>query len=200
MKRETTPSKVTEKVMQLCNQVVPGLEPDYIPVMVQKWCLPSDCFLNVEKMVREQGGKQVNGWVVWQWVNILIETEAHAIWENSDGKLIDITPHDNNEKNILFLRDDALIYSGKKIKGIKMALTNSALASEIIQIAQEIENIKCEYKPGTEVTIKELQWRLAPFASRQMEIMNIINQDVKGNEFCPCQSGMKYKKCCGREE
>ena len=61
-----------------------------------------ECFPNVEKMVQEYGGQQVNGRAIWQWDNKLVEAEAHAVWKSPDGQLIDITPHDYNEEKYYF--------------------------------------------------------------------------------------------------
>lgn len=137
MQRETTPSQVTDKIMELCNGIVADTEPVYIPVEVKEWCLPGECFPNVQRMIQEQGGKQINGWVIWQWANVLIEAEAHAAWENPEGNLIDITPHDNGESKILFLRDDSMVYSGEQIGNIRMALTGSPLAAELIDLSEK---------------------------------------------------------------
>ena len=61
MKKETTPAKVTDKIMELCSRIVPDVEPEYVPVAGQEWSRRRECFPNVERMVREQGGQQVNG-------------------------------------------------------------------------------------------------------------------------------------------
>lgn len=196
MKRETTPVRISDRIMELCGQVVPGVEPVYIPVAVQPWCLPRECFPNVKRMVKVQGGCRVNGWAVWQWANILVETEAHAVWESLEGTLIDVTPHDYGEKSILFLRDSSMVYTDQNIKSVKMALTNSPLIAELIQLSTQTEAVMCDYKPGTEIPIEELQRRLAPMSIRQNEIMSRIYQTVGRNDPCPCQSGLKYKKCC----
>lgn len=193
MKRETTPDKVTDKVMELCCRIVPDADPVYLPVVTQEWSLPSECFPNVQRMVQEQGGKQVNGWVVWQWVNILVEAEAHAVWENLEGQLIDITPHDNGEREILFLRDDDMVYQGNTIASIRLALTSSQLVAEFIWLMNERDRIMCE-TPGRLCSIPKPMW------DRIEEIKAMFHEEVRGNEFCPCQSGLKYKKCCGKEE
>ncbi|WP_416386047.1 SEC-C metal-binding domain-containing protein [Anaerocolumna aminovalerica] len=33
---------------------------------------------------------------------------------------------------------------------------------------------------------------------RLMEIEQMLNHRVGRNDPCPCQSGIKYKKCCGK--
>lgn len=198
MKHETTPAKITEKILELCNMVVPEATPEYIPVEAQTWGSPMECFPNVQRIVREQRGTQINGWAIWQWANILIEAEAHSVWESPEGKLIDITPHDYGEKEILFLRDYSMVYSGQNIRNIRCALTNSPLVAEYIGLSEQIEAIMCSYKPGTEIPLVELQFRLLPLRERIVAITTALNQKASPNSFCPCQSGLKYKKCCGR--
>lgn len=193
MKRETTPVKVTDKIMELCGGIVEGTEPVYLPVEAPEWSLPSECFPNVQRMVREQGGKQINGWAIWQWANVLVEAEAHAVWDSPEGKLIDITPHINGEREILFLRDDDMVYQGNTIASIRKALTSSQLVAEFIWLMNERDRIMCE-TPGRMCSIPKPMW------DRIEEIKAMLHEEVRGNEFCPCQSGLKYKKCCGKEE
>lgn len=192
MKRETTPLRVTDKIMELCSGIVPDVKPEYIPVAVQEWSLLNECFPNVERMVQEQGGQQVNGWAVWQWANILVEVEAHSVWQNPEGELIDITPHVNGENEILFLRDDDMVYKGNTIASIRLALTSSQLVAEFIWLMNERDRIMSETL-GRMCSIPKPLW------DRIEEINAMLHEDVRGNEFCPCQSGLKYKKCCGRE-
>lgn len=199
MNRETTPAKITDKIMELCNGIVHGEVPQYVPVKPQEWSRPMECFPNVEQMVREYGGQQVNGRVIWQWSNVLVEAEAHAVWKSLDGQLIDITPHDNGEEQILFLCDESMVYSGEQIGNIRLALTGSPLAAELIELSEKTEEIMREYKPGTKISVTELQRELAPLASRRQELMMLLNRKAERNEPCPCMSGLKYKKCCGKE-
>lgn len=182
----------------MCNKVVPEAEPIYVSVKVAVWSRLHECFPNVERMVQEQGGQQINGWAIWQWANILVEAEAHSIWQSSEGELIDITPHDNGEKQILFLRDNSMAYSEQQIGNVRLAITASPLAAELIELSQKTEAVMSEYKPGEEIPVEELQKRLAPMAARKQVIVAQINKKVGRNDLCPCMSGLKYKKCCGR--
>lgn len=199
MNRETTPIKVTDKIMELCRGIVPDVEPIYVPVEVAEWSLMNECFPNVQRMVREQGGQQVNGWAIWQCANILAEAEAHSVWQNPEGELIDITPHVNGESQVLFLRDDTMVYSGQSIRNVRLALTGSPLAAELVDLGDEIDVVMCSYKPGTEIPLSELRRRLLPLKERREAIVGMLNQKADRNDPCPCQSGLKYKKCCGRE-
>lgn len=191
MKRETTPEKITDKVMELCNRTVSGAVPVYVPVEAAGWSQPHECFPNVRRMVQEQGGRQVNGWAVWQWANIVVTLEAHAVWESPEGKLVDITPHDCGERDILFFRDDGVVYSGKPIGSIRQPLTGSPLVAELIELLNERDRIMST-APGRLCEMpKSLLVRI-------MQIQETLHREVGRNDPCPCQSGLKYKKCCGR--
>lgn len=43
MKRETTPIRVTDKIMELCSGIVPDAKPEYVSVKAQKWSRPREC-------------------------------------------------------------------------------------------------------------------------------------------------------------
>ena len=105
---------------------------------------------------------------------------------------IDITPHINGEREILFLRDDDMVYQGNTIASIRKALTSSQLVAEFIWLMNERDRIMCE-TPGRLCSIPKPMW------DRMEKIRDMLHEEVRGNEFCPCQSGLKYKKCCGRE-
>lgn len=124
MKSETTPAKVTDKIMELCSRAVPGVEPAYVPVEAQEWSLPNECFPNVRQMVQERGGQQTNGWAIWQWANVLVEAEAHSVWRSPEGELVDIAPHKNGETEILFLADPDMIYDNNTIASVLLDLNS----------------------------------------------------------------------------
>ena len=191
MKRETTPAKITDKIMELCSSAVLGAAPVYIPVEAAGWGLMNECFPNVQRMVREHGGQQVNGWAVWQWANISVMLEAHAVWESLEGKLVDITPHDCGERETLFLRDDRGVYSGKPIGSIRQPLTGLSLVAELIGLLNERDRIMCASADRTYALPKEMYLRI-------MQIQEMLHREVGRNDPCPCQSGLKYKKFCGR--
>ena len=182
----------TDKIMELCSSAVPGAAPFYIPVEAAGWGLMNECFPNVRRMIQEHGGQPVNGWAVWQWANISVTLEAHAIWESPEEKIVDITPHDCGEREILFLRDDRVVYAGKPIGSIRQPLTGSPLVAELIGLLNERDRIMCASVDRTYDVPKEMYLRI-------MQIQEMLHREVGRNDPCPCQSGLKYKKCCGRE-
>lgn len=155
--------------------------------------LINECFPNVSSVVSTLGGKLVNGWAIWQWANIMIEAEAHAIWEAPDGKLIDVTPHINHEERILFLPDDTIYYTVTPIPNQRIALTSSPLVAELISLFNQRDQIAATSKGDTYSIPLHLY-------NRMTELQQILHQAAGRNDPCPCGSELKYKKCCGRYE
>ncbi len=69
--------------------------------------LSGECFYNVARMIKENGGGYVLGWMIWE-DQIHIEAEVHCLYKDKNGKISDITPRVDGEKNILFLKDSTV--------------------------------------------------------------------------------------------
>jgi hypothetical protein len=192
MGKVTTPCIIIPQIRELC-QSISEYEPVYVEVKADPRSLINECFPNVDTYVKEHGGQSVLGRCIWKRANVLIEAEAHAVWKSPSGDMVDVTPHINREPSILFLVDSKMIYDGNCIPNIRKALTSSPLVAEFINLFNERDLIAAESKEST--------FSLpADIVRRMFEIEQILNQRVGRNDPCPCQSGMKYKKCCGRYE
>jgi len=124
--------------------------------------------------------------------NILIEAEAYAVWKSPEGRMVDITPHNHGEDRILFLPDKRVIYkNNQNIANIRQELTSSPLVERLIYLYNERVRTMCS-TPGDKYSISKL------IVMEINQIQYMLHQEVKGNEFCPCRSGLKYKKCCGK--
>lgn len=194
---ETTPNMITEDILKLCKQINKNT-PIYVPVVPAAGTEINECFGNVEKVVKQRGGIAVNGWVIWKMANILVEAEAHSVWKSENGELIDVTPHLEHESQILFLPDDKLKYNEENIGNIRMALTESKLVKEYIELNNEFFNILQKYKPHEKIYLCDLPERYFEIQNRLAELNALFKTKVGRNDKCPCGSGMKYKKCCGR--
>lgn len=190
MIRETTPSLITEQILHLCEMVVPGGVPYYVDVDPWPYSKPNNCFQNVSNCIQQYGGTRVLGRAIWQFANILVEAEAHAIWKAPDGQVLDISPHSYGEKKILFLLDPTMVYKDIIIPNVRLALTDSPLVKEFIDLGNEKDRILAT---GQNDTVK-----LQPLIYRYNQITRTLHTEVERNERCPCQSGDKYKKCCGK--
>jgi hypothetical protein len=130
------------------------------------------------------------GWMIWIRPNILLNAAAHAIWVSETDEKLDITP--KYEDKILFLHDDTLAFSGYRIGSKYKALTASPLVEEFIRLLEKQSEIISQ----TATTQVHLSYPLG-LSERLNEINLTFNRKAGRNEQCPCQSGLKYKKCCG---
>lgn len=183
---ETTPKGISSDIVNCASIISPNQTMSYVTVVSNSLGNNSNCFINVSLVVNKLGGKAVMGWAVWQWANIMIEFEAHAIWETPEGEYLDVTSHET-ETAILFLPDPSVVYSGKVIPSKRFPLSSSPLVAEMISL-QETKDyfLSRNEKPDEQILYKLIS------------INQQLKKDVGRNDLCPCQSGMKYKNCCGR--
>src|SRR4051812_23813353 len=100
----TTPVSITPAVVDLCRKIRTGTMPVFVPVSAVAGYPPNECYVNVDQHVRLHGGEVAYGWMIWESSGVIVEGVFHAVWKNGD-ELIDVTPKDDGEKQILFLRD-----------------------------------------------------------------------------------------------
>jgi hypothetical protein len=105
----TVPRAITPAVLQFCASIS-SAEPVFIRSVPMKRAVTSFCFDNVAQKVRERGGSIAYGWAIWHLPHLYFEAEHHAVWRNSLGNLIDITPQLSVRKRMLFIRDENAIY------------------------------------------------------------------------------------------
>ncbi len=198
MRKETTPMEITTQIRNYCMEISDSA-PVYVIVSPAPGMTPQNCFQNVSSLVEQVGGKQVNGWAIWQFANVYIYLEAHSVWQNDVGTLIDPTPHTDGEERILFLPDNKIVYEGRKIPGKRMPLTDSPLAKEYVALLTEMEDYIIHGFNGKKISPEDPSYpRLSYAYKRSKELCAIFRANVNRNDPCPCCSGLKYKKCCGR--
>jgi len=114
---EVLPVELTDKVREMCLKVSDGGEPQFVPVRPAADAVVRECYLNVGRCVQaDPQGKMVYGWQVW------IEKEGrylnfvhHAVFQNGHGELLDPTPAEDGEAQILFVPDARRVYEGHLI-------------------------------------------------------------------------------------
>lgn len=191
---ETTPVKITEPIKRFCKTIVGKKEnePVFINVQPHERSREQHCFENVSEMISRNGGLQINGWLIWQRGNMYLYAEAHSVWMNDEGKLIDVTPPHDGEKRILFLRDDRVQYCGIRIPSKFYQLTKSKKVLKFIRLREEGYFIEADLKLDGMTKITKLN----QLKQQIKEYNNDFLKDVNENDPCPCGSGRKYKDCC----
>ena len=84
-----------------------------------------------------------------------------------------------------------MVYDGYIIPSIRKKLTSSPLVAEFISLFNERDQIAAEANGNTYTLTTTM-------LKRMYEIEELLNQKVGRNDPCPCQSGIKYIKCCGQ--
>ncbi|MFP1943642.1 hypothetical protein [Lonsdalea quercina] len=104
----TTPKKINSFVKRFGDNLCNANESDFCFYKFKRidefQPLAGECFYNVARMIKENGGGYVLGWMIWE-DETHIEAEAHCLYKNENGKVMDITPRVDEEREILFLKD-----------------------------------------------------------------------------------------------
>lgn len=194
MRIETTPPVLTPMLISLCHDLNPDVPPMWVDVVAEKGALQNECFPNVEQKIKKDGGGQVNGWVIWQWANMMIEAEAHSVWKSDAGTLLDITPHNYGEQRVLFVPDENIKYQGCIIPSKRAPMTASQKIARLIDLLNARDFLF--EKSGTRRTCALPE----PMYLEIQSILAEVKQKASRNDPCPCGSGQKFKKCCGMYE
>lgn len=144
MKTPRVPGKVTSPVKKLINRIAPGQQPRYVKVLVEFDAEINECFVNLERKIKRDGGGIQYGWAIWYLPGILMEAEFHAVWISPEGELIDISPRPIQFKEIMFLPDPSNIYSGRQIGNIRISLSKNLKVKEYIRLHEELFKIMNE--------------------------------------------------------
>ena len=187
--------------MLLCERILPGSKPVFVPVETHPHCKLSECFLNVRAAVDMAGGRIVYGWTIWMWPGVLIEAEHHAVWELPDGALFDITPKDRGQQLILFLRDEsaAFDYEGfRRRDNVRLALSSSPAVREFVDASAAVVAFFEAHSVGREIRFEKAELR--PLAQRALSAQHAVyDLFLKPTDLCTCGSWRPVRKCCGIE-
>lgn len=164
--------KITDTIRNAAARVAPG-QLTYVEVRPAPGARPLNCHLNVAAHARRAGGRIVYGWLIWEGPEHL-QFEHHAVWESPQGGFVDVTPQQDGERQILFLPDPARPWQGRRIAPIHLPTVPTAAARALCDrfdfVARVLSSAPCI----------------------------AAHSPVGRNAPCPCGSGRKHKRCCGR--
>lgn len=196
----TTPTETSTPIYDLCRELKRGGLPQWISVRPDDGAVVNECFNNVSSKIERSGGAIVFGWAIWEWPRVFIEAEHHAVWE-SEGELLDITPHINGESRILFLADPTRRYdfeSKTRIINVKRSLGKFASADRWIAACDTLQRTLEDHSVGNTIRMNRNRlvalWENARNA--QAQVLVDLATNTKVNDRCICTSGKKFKKCC----
>lgn len=160
-----------------------------------------DCFNIVKKKVENFGGKMILGWQIWE-TNILMEAEAHAVWEDLEGELHDISPKSRNfpAKRIVFIEDSKLKYEGKQIQSIRINITNNSVIDDYIKASKLFFHLQNKgdranhYDLSKILSTDEIK-EIVDANNWKVQLQNFYEAGNNEKSLCFCGSQKKYKNC-----
>lgn len=197
-----TPKSINDKVEEILKQLNAEYDPEYVEFNEEPECKELDCFINVEKKVSKDGGKAVYGWAIWEH-KYFIEAEFHAVWENDEEDLFDITPKSNNGVRILFVPDDRIQYNGRQIKNVRLNTSKKPLVNNLITICDAYFKItssgKLAYEHGdiTNLLTQKQSINISYLNAAKSIVLKLLEEDKDVDDLCKCNSGKKFKNCHG---
>jgi hypothetical protein len=136
---QITPPSLSDTVLKFCNKISAEISPGYLDTKPDTNAKVLDCFQNVKNHIQKYGGSTQHGWLIWEWPNIMIEAEFHAVWKSEDGVLVDVSP--NEYSRVLFLPDNKMLYEGKSVNNIRKAIKNSNAVRKYIKLFDKMFKI-----------------------------------------------------------
>ena len=190
--------KNKEIIDKLLSKLNSEFEPEIVPIILEKYSHKSNCFNNVLKKVKENGGKIHYGWILHE-NEFFYEAERHAVWENNNEDLIDLTPQNGLINEILFVSDNKnFSYNGQYLPNVRVNSTKNTVANDYIYILDKIDFLYTFSKRKSEVEI-EIEEPIKLLIDHLTEISNIYYSFLKSgkNELnkCICGSPKSYKNC-----
>lgn len=143
-----------------------------------------------------------------------IEAEYHANWISPQNDELGITPKQGDITEILFLPDNTQEYDYSrdyyKVDNRRFPLSDDPNVPKLIRAFEQLFDFEETYSPGRVLMLEgadheeyERLKRKAASIYHQVKTPSQMLRDrskpkPKLNASCPCGSGRKYKKCCGK--
>jgi SEC-C motif len=200
-----TPSPLDRHVIAFCRGISPKAKPVLLPIKDEAGAIPLECFSNVRSKVSKEGGRIVFGWAIWEWPNVYVEAEHHAVYEGPDGcEWLDITPSETpNIFTRVFIEDASAVYDfqneGIRRDNHRLALHNDPLIQEFFRGAKAITEALNKLPGIGEIIVPEPVARHIQTLeiNQAHRTMALVRKYLKRNDPCFCGSGRKFKACHG---
>lgn len=197
MWRLYSPTEITNDVKRVLARLKTKNTPQQIPIRPENDCIPGSCFYNVERKVGRDRGKSRFGWAILQG-SFICEAEHHAIWESDEGELVDVTPREDEMKEIMFVSDNDLVFQGNAIDNVRINVLGDPMVDDFIRIA---ETLSVALSKGVRVSELETRYsvNVGKIIGYLIETKNLYVRHLEsGGRFtteCFCKKGKAYKNC-----
>jgi len=194
-----TPIKIDKDIEKLFKLLKASHDYTFLDVEPELGAQPNDCFPVVQSKVKLAGGKMILGWQIWK-TKYLVEAECHAVWEDENEELHDITPKKNGSTKILFVEDENLKYEGKQVRNIRLNISNNRLVDDWISVLDAIHEFNNRgeraYLYNLEGVLNSEQFdHLVYLRDLEGIISTLLFKNGKRDSHCPCGSGSEFRNC-----
>jgi len=191
------PSPLNDYVGQFCLGISTA-DPVYVPIRRTWWAKKSECFPNVERMIKSKGGTLETGWQIWEWPDVFIEAEFHGIWISPVGERRDITPKPKRFPNILFLPDTQRQYQGRQVDNIREPLQDDRVIKDFLAVRAAIFLVLNKGDRANQNGVVSIPpQEIKPLMIANDFLYAMLRAGLREQDECGCQRGEIYKQCCG---
>lgn len=192
-----TPRRVNRAVQHLLKRMSLDTTPEWIDVEPQEDAVTEECTENVTRAIAEHGGTTRLGWMIWE-EDFMIEAIFHAVWENPDGRTVDVTPQDIPVDRIMFVPDPASQYEGRQIPNVRLNISGMMAVDHLIRLNElkfAIQNAGDRAEQHrimiTPTESKALQW----LETYRDAMSGALLAGMTDDSPCFCGSGRPYYRC-----
>lgn len=143
--RATTPKAITDEVLSFCKSIRSDTTPCLVTVQPDEYAVVNRCHTNVPAYIKEHTGSEAYGWTIWE-ARYWLEAECHCNWVDPTGTMIDITPKDDGESQILFLPDDSIQWAGRMILPHRWPKVKDSYLTNWVSLQGERDRILSKYR------------------------------------------------------
>lgn len=197
----TSPQTIDKHVLELLKKLEVKYNPVMVPLQIEEYSKPSNCFNNVKIKKEKDGGDIVYGWAILKGIG-LYEAEWHAVWINNNGILIDITPREKEDVQIMFVQTDVKDYDyhNEFIDNVRLNISGDMLIDHLIYATEKSQKLLSYLK-----RIDDSFLQGDPILNYGINEINIVKNTIsemimKGeNSYskCFCKNNIPYKYCHG---
>ncbi len=193
----SVPRKITKEIKKFANQITKKSDLKILTIQLDINSENGECFKNIENYIQKNDGNIQYGWIIWETPNVMLEAEFHAVCRLPNGDLLDITPTNDGEKEILFLPDNVMKYNGEKIDNIRYPILKNNIVLQYIKNSEKMnkEIAKLSNK-FTRNDLLNIFNEIPNYEEINKQFIDLIIKNRGANDICICGSGKKYKQCC----
>ena len=164
-----------------------------------------DCFNIVQTKVANFGGRMILGWQIWQ-TNILMEAEAHAVWEDQNEELHDISPKAFNLPidKIVFIEDSKMKYEGKQIQNVRINITKNSVVDDFIKASKLFFHLqnkgeRAKFHDLSEILNEDEIKEIENAHNWKTQLQQFFETGNNEKSLCFCGGSKNYKNCHRKE-